>query len=173
MPNRVERESPLSLTLVQGISRGERMDWVVQKATELGVAELVPVLTERSVVKLNGSQAERKREHWLGIAIAACEQCGRNRVPRIHAPVDFGSWLAPATRCGTRILLDASGSNALGGLRRTPADHTADRPGGRAVERRARCGAGGRLSGVAPRAPDAAHRNRCDRCARGAAAAGR
>lgn len=114
----VERESPLSLTLVQGISRGERMDWVVQKATELGVAELVPVLTERSVVKLNGSQAERKRDHWLGIAIGACEQCGRNRVPRIHAPVDFGSWLAPASDAGLRILLDASGSNALNGLQR-------------------------------------------------------
>lgn len=111
----VERESPLSLALVQGVSRGERMDWVVQKATELGVAEIIPVLTERSVVKLNASQAERKREHWLGIAISACEQCGRNRVPQIHTPVDFATWLVPA-HGALRILLDVSGGNALESL---------------------------------------------------------
>jgi 16S rRNA (uracil1498-N3)-methyltransferase len=111
----VERESPLSLTLVQGVSRGERMDWVVQKATELGVAEIIPVLTERSVVKLNASQAERKRDHWLGIAISACEQCGRNRVPRIHIPLDFANWLVPDPNA-LRIMLDVSGSNALQGL---------------------------------------------------------
>ena len=114
----VERESPLSLTLVQGISRGERMDWVVQKATELGVAVLVPVLTERSVVKLNGSQAERKREHWLAIAIGACEQCGRNRVPRIDVPIDFAAWMGSASDTGLRVVLDSSGSNALDGLQR-------------------------------------------------------
>ncbi len=108
----VDRESPLHLTLVQGISRGERMDWVVQKATELGVAEIVPLLTERSVVRLNGSQAERKREHWLGVAIAACEQCGRNRLPRIHAPLEFGGWLATCPAEGVRILLDASGGGS-------------------------------------------------------------
>src|SRR6185437_15443813 len=68
------RESPLALTLVQGVSRGERMDWVVQKSTELGVTRIVPVLTERSVVKLDAKQAQRKRLHWQGIAIAACEE---------------------------------------------------------------------------------------------------
>ena len=113
----VERESPLHLALVQGISRGERMDWVVQKATELGVAEIIPVLTERSVVKLNASQAERKREHWLGIAIAACEQCGRNRLPNIHAPAVLGDWLGAQPADGLRILLDASGSDAPTTLR--------------------------------------------------------
>ena len=108
----VDRESPLQLTLVQGISRGERMDWVVQKATELGVAEIVPVLTERSVVRLNASQAERKREHWQGVAVAACEQCGRNRLPRVHAPVDFSAWLASSAVAGLRIVLDASGGRS-------------------------------------------------------------
>jgi 16S rRNA (uracil1498-N3)-methyltransferase len=67
------------------------------------------------VVKLNASQAERKREHWLGIAISACEQCGRNRVPQIHTPVDFATWLVPA-HGALRILLDVSGGNALESL---------------------------------------------------------
>ena len=85
----VERESALDLTLAQGISRGERMDWVMQKATELGVRRIVPVFTERSVVKLDERQSEKKHQHWRGIAIAACEQCGRNRVPDVAAPVSF------------------------------------------------------------------------------------
>ena len=76
-----ERESPLDLTLAQGISRGERMDFVVQKATELGVRQLVPLLTERSVVRLDAQQVHRKLNHWHAIAIAACEQSGRNRLP--------------------------------------------------------------------------------------------
>ena len=83
----VERESPFDLTLAQGISRGERMDWVVQKATELGVTRILPVFTERSMVKLDASQAAKKAQHWRGIAIAACEQCGRNVVPDINSPV--------------------------------------------------------------------------------------
>ena len=82
-----ERESAFDLTLAQGISRGERMDWVVQKATELGVTRIVPVFTERSMVKLDASQAAKKTQHWRGIAIAACEQCGRNVVPAIDAPI--------------------------------------------------------------------------------------
>jgi 16S rRNA (uracil1498-N3)-methyltransferase len=77
----VERESPLPLTLAQGISRGERMDWILQKATELGASRIVPVFAERSIVRLDEKQAEKKRQHWRGIAIAACEQSGRNRVP--------------------------------------------------------------------------------------------
>jgi 16S rRNA (uracil1498-N3)-methyltransferase len=85
----VERESALDLTLAQGISRGERMDWVMQKATELGVRRIVPVLTERSVVKLDDRQSEKKLQHWRGIVIAACEQCGRNRIPEVAAPLSF------------------------------------------------------------------------------------
>ncbi len=105
----LERESPLSLTLAQGVSRGERMDWIVQKATELGVTRLVPVFTKRSVVRLDAKQAERKLQHWRAIAVAACEQCGRNRVPELAAPVDFFDVLSaggPSTR--TRLLLSPS-----------------------------------------------------------------
>ncbi|MFO1401086.1 MAG: RsmE family RNA methyltransferase [Steroidobacteraceae bacterium] len=80
----IERESPLHLTLLQGIARGERMDLIVQKATELGVARLVPLACERSVVRLDAAQAARRVEHWRAIAIAACEQCG-NRLPVIDA----------------------------------------------------------------------------------------
>src|SRR5215472_3161685 len=72
----VERESPLAVTLAQGVSRGERMDFVVQKATELGVHRIIPLITERSVVRLDSKQAEAKVRHWRAITIAACEQCG-------------------------------------------------------------------------------------------------
>jgi 16S rRNA (uracil1498-N3)-methyltransferase len=84
------------LTLAQGISRGERMDWILQKATELGVSRIVPVFTERSVVRLDAKQAQRKLQHWRGIAIAACEQCGRNKVPDLTLPVDIHEFLAGA-----------------------------------------------------------------------------
>ena len=79
----IERESPLQVTLLQGVARGERMDLIVQKATELGVTRIVPVLAERSVVKVDASKSARKLEHWQSIAISACEQCGRNRVPEV------------------------------------------------------------------------------------------
>jgi 16S rRNA (uracil1498-N3)-methyltransferase len=102
----MNRESPLPLTLAQGISRGERMDWILQKATELGGSRIVPVFTERSVVRLDAKQAERKLQHWRAIAIAACEQCGRNTVPEIAPPTDvfeyLGHGVAPHT---TRLLL--------------------------------------------------------------------
>jgi len=83
----LERESPLQLTLAQGISRGERMDWVVQKATELGATCVKPLFTERSVVRLDPKQSERKLEHWRSIAVAACEQSGRNQLPTITTPL--------------------------------------------------------------------------------------
>ena len=102
-----ERESPLSLTLAQGVSRGERMDLVVQKATELGVSALVPVLTERSVVRLDPQQAARKVAHWRAIAIAACEQSGRNRVPAVATPLALREFtgLARSAGAGARVLL--------------------------------------------------------------------
>jgi 16S rRNA (uracil1498-N3)-methyltransferase len=90
----LDRESPLPLTLVQGISRGERMDWIIQKATELGASRIAPVFTKRSVVRLDEKQAERKLQHWRAITVAACEQCGRNRIPDLAAPVDFFDMLA-------------------------------------------------------------------------------
>ena len=81
----VDRESPLSVTLVQCVPRGDRMDFIVQKATELGVARIVPVLSQRSVVRLDKAQAESRAIHWRAVAVSACEQCGRNRLPVIEA----------------------------------------------------------------------------------------
>jgi 16S rRNA (uracil1498-N3)-methyltransferase len=82
----VERESPLRVTLLQSLARGEKMDWIVQKATELGVEAIVPLDAERSVVQLEGGRAERRVAHWQAVAVAACEQSGRNRIPRIDVP---------------------------------------------------------------------------------------
>jgi len=109
----VERESPLDLTLLQGIARGERMDLIVQKSTELGVTRIVPLLTERSVVKLDAKQRERKRDHWQSVAISACEQCGRNRVPQVLAPLGLGDALRALPAGGTRCLLAADATTSL------------------------------------------------------------
>jgi 16S rRNA (uracil1498-N3)-methyltransferase len=120
----IERESPLDLTLLQSISRGEKMDLTIQKATELGVRRIVPVEAERSVVQLDESSRPRKRRHWLGVAIAACEQCGRNRIPEIEMPQDIlallGSFGADGDRgdpgdAEARLLLSPAGSESLAG----------------------------------------------------------
>jgi 16S rRNA (uracil1498-N3)-methyltransferase len=112
----VERESPLQVTLLQGIARGERMDLIVQKATELGVSRIVPFLAERSVVKLDAKQRLRKREHWQAIAISACEQCGRNRVPEVCEPaplVDSLGAIRELVPDVPRFLLAADGEASL------------------------------------------------------------
>ena len=85
-------ESPLTIHLVQGISRGDRMDFVVQKATELGVKRITPVLTEYGVVKLDAARVEKRREHWQKIATSACEQSGRTRLPLIDAAIPLKNW---------------------------------------------------------------------------------
>lgn len=95
---RTETESPLKVHLVQGVSRSERMDFVVQKATELGVKRISPVLTEHGVVKLDAARAARRREHWQKIAESACEQSGRIRPPLIDAPLPLKSWFGQRTR---------------------------------------------------------------------------
>ncbi len=104
----IERESPFPLTLAQGISRGERMDLVVQKATELGVSRLVPVLTERSVVRLDAEQSDRKSSHWRAIAVAACEQCGRNRLPEVALPGPLQAFLRQPADESVQLLLSPS-----------------------------------------------------------------
>jgi 16S rRNA (uracil1498-N3)-methyltransferase len=109
----IERESPLDLTLLQGVARGERMDLIVQKATELGVARIVPVLCERTVVKLDPKQRERKRGHWQSIVVSACEQCGRNRVPAVLEVVSLGDALKLLADDTTRCLLAADASVSL------------------------------------------------------------
>ncbi|NBQ86768.1 MAG: 16S rRNA (uracil(1498)-N(3))-methyltransferase [Betaproteobacteria bacterium] len=95
----VEREAPLAVHLALGIPANERMDWLVEKATELGVASITPLMSTRSVLRVSGERADKKQAHWQAVAVAACEQCGRNRVPPIAAPVAFDAWLrdAPAT----------------------------------------------------------------------------
>jgi 16S rRNA (uracil1498-N3)-methyltransferase len=107
-------ESPLALTLVQGIARAERMDLIVQKATELGVAAIQPVVTMRSVVRLDAKTTERKLSHWRGIVIAACEQCGRARLPAIAAPLPLPEWLArPAAESVRRLQLAVDAPDSL------------------------------------------------------------
>ncbi|TLZ29292.1 MAG: 16S rRNA (uracil(1498)-N(3))-methyltransferase [Gammaproteobacteria bacterium] len=108
----IERESPLSLTLAQGVSRGERMDFVVQKATELGASSIVPLLTERSVVRLSAPQAARKLEHWRAIAVSACEQSGRNRLPKVLSPLPLADFLRQSGS-GPRLLLSPTGSTRI------------------------------------------------------------
>jgi 16S rRNA (uracil1498-N3)-methyltransferase len=111
------RESSLSLTLAQGVSRGERMDWVVQKATELGVTAIVPLLTERTMVKLDPSQSARKLAHWQGIAVAACEQSGRDRLPDIVAPLELHDFLRSIDPHTTRLLLSPTGTQRIPDLK--------------------------------------------------------
>ncbi len=100
-------ESPLPLLLAQSLTSSEKMDWIIQKATELGATEIQPLDTERSVAKLSAERAERRLEHWKQVIISACEQCGRNRMPEIHAPMDIMGWLKKmrTAECGKFILL--------------------------------------------------------------------
>jgi len=93
----VEREAALQVHLIVGMPANERMDWLVEKATELGVASIQPLMTERSVLRLTGERADKKQAHWQSVAVAACEQCGGNRVPRVHPVQTLAQWLkAPA-----------------------------------------------------------------------------
>jgi 16S rRNA (uracil1498-N3)-methyltransferase len=103
----VERESPLHITLLQGVSSGERMDYTVQKAVELGVAAIQPLLTKRGIVRLEGTRAQARVNHWKKIAIAACEQCGRNRVPPVLPILEFHRYRSEGD--ATRLLLSAQG----------------------------------------------------------------
>jgi 16S rRNA (uracil1498-N3)-methyltransferase len=91
--HRVEREATRILHLAVGMPANERMDWLVEKASELGVASIQPLMTERSVLRLSGERAEKKVAHWQSIATAACEQCGGNRVPRLHDVMSFAVWI--------------------------------------------------------------------------------
>jgi 16S rRNA (uracil1498-N3)-methyltransferase len=89
----IERETRRPIHLALGMPANERMDWLVEKATELGAASIQPLVAERTVVRLKGERADRKQAHWQGIAVAACEQCGRNRVPPVHVPMELAAWL--------------------------------------------------------------------------------
>ena len=174
----IERESPLRVTLLQAVARGERMDLIVQKATELGVARIVPLASERSVVRLDERQAAKRLEHWRGIAIAACEQCGRNRLPQIDPVADFDriadSRARPRAR--RRDAAAARPRRAEAARRaRAGADERdlAHRSRGRIERARDRSRRARRLHRLSPRPARAADRNRAARRAHRAAGAGR
>jgi 16S rRNA (uracil1498-N3)-methyltransferase len=113
-PCPAEPEPPLRLTLAQAMCSSEKMDWVVQKATELGAIEIQPVQTQRSVAKLSEERVERRTRHWHEVAVAACEQSGRNRLPQIHAPQDLSAWLAQMRGTArTKFILLPQGAQAL------------------------------------------------------------
>lgn len=103
----VEREAARAVHLLAGITANERMDWLVEKATELGVASITPLVAERSVLKLKGERAEKKLAHWQGVAVAAAEQCGRNRVPTVHPALTLAEWVKKAPP-GERWVLSLS-----------------------------------------------------------------
>jgi len=115
--SQVSNESPLNIKLLQGISSGDRMDYTIQKAVELGVNEIYPLSTERSVTKLSGDRAEKRLEHWQGVAIAACEQSGRATVPTVHSPLTLAQWLSQhATADSMNLLLNPVGAKKLASL---------------------------------------------------------
>jgi 16S rRNA (uracil1498-N3)-methyltransferase len=109
----VERESARAVHLLAGITANDRMDWLVEKATELGVASITPLVAERSVLKLKGERADKKLAHWQGVAVAAAEQCGRNRVPTIHPAVTLIDWLKKAPPCERWVLSLSEGTQPL------------------------------------------------------------
>jgi 16S rRNA (uracil1498-N3)-methyltransferase len=114
----VQNESPLPLTLAQGVARGEKMDLIVQKATELGAVRIVPLLTERSEVKLDPARAEKRLAHWRAVAASACEQCGRARLPEITPAQPLAGWLAGLAEDGAlRLALLPEGARSARELR--------------------------------------------------------
>jgi 16S rRNA (uracil1498-N3)-methyltransferase len=100
-----DAESPLDITLVQAISSGDRMDFTIQKAVEMGVNRVQPIASQRSVVKLSGDRADKRREHWQNVVIAACEQSGRAIIPPVLPTYSLADWLGQGTTAATRILL--------------------------------------------------------------------
>ena len=112
-----ERESPLQVTLAQAISSSDKMDFTIQKAVELGVAAIHPLLTSKSLVRLNAEREAKKLAHWKRVAIAACEQCGRNRIPEVREPVALNRYRPGA---GSKILLSPSGTGKLADLAKGP-----------------------------------------------------
>ncbi len=118
----VANESPLPLTLAQGVARGEKMDLIMQKATELGVSRIVPLLTERSEVKLDASRAEKRFAHWRAVVASACEQSGRACVPEVSAALPLEAWLKGLAADGAlRLALLPEGTARASELRFTPA----------------------------------------------------
>ncbi len=112
----VDRESPLRITLGQGIARGDKMDLVLQKATELGVAAVAPLITERTEVKLDAERAGKRLAHWQGVLASACEQSGRARLPGLAEPQGLARWAAALPRDTRKLVLDPAGECTLASL---------------------------------------------------------
>lgn len=109
-----QTESPLKTILIQGLSRAERMDWTLQKAVELGISEIIPVQTERSVVKLDTQRAQSRQQHWQQIIISACEQCGRSQLPVLHTVMPLWQGLQYSSALAAqRWLLDPQAAQSL------------------------------------------------------------
>ena len=109
-------ESPLAVTLVQAVSRGERMDWTLQKATELGVRRIQPVFAARSVVRLDERQGERRLRHWQAVVASACEQCGRSVLPAMEPPLELPRYLAGLRGEALRLVLSPDGATSLAAI---------------------------------------------------------
>jgi 16S rRNA (uracil1498-N3)-methyltransferase len=116
----LDAEPPYHITLAQGIAGGDKMDWLIEKAVELGVARIAPLTTARAVVRLSAERASRRHAHWEGIVRAACEQCGRNRLPEVDPAQDFSKWLealpAPADDTALRLMLSPRAATAFASL---------------------------------------------------------
>lgn len=112
----LQNESPLRIVLLQGVARGEKMDLILQKATELGVAQILPVDSERSEVKLSGERLHKRLAHWQGVVVAACEQSGRARVPEVASPQALIAAAAALPDDALRLLLDPQGAHTLSTL---------------------------------------------------------
>ncbi len=112
----VSKESALRIRLVQGIGRGERTDYAIQKAVELGVSSIVPVLTRRGVVRLNAERARKRLSHWQGIVIHACQQCGRNQLPELCPVISLDEWLGDYEGGALDLILDPDGATTVGKL---------------------------------------------------------
>ncbi|WP_044407998.1 16S rRNA (uracil(1498)-N(3))-methyltransferase [Thiomicrospira microaerophila] len=110
---RPNTESPLNTLLLQGISRGERMDYSLQKAVELGVTEIQPLFTDRCEVRLDADKAEKRRQQWQALVISACEQSGRAQVPIVHAPVTLEHWIGQLTQPAQGLVLDPYAQQTL------------------------------------------------------------
>lgn len=113
-----DRESPLAITLVQALSTGERMDVTLQKAVELGAQHIIPVLSERSVVRLQGARADKRQTHWQQVAISACEQCGRNRIPEVQPLIPLTEFLSEPRPAAHRWILSPDADKSLRDLTR-------------------------------------------------------
>jgi 16S rRNA (uracil1498-N3)-methyltransferase len=113
----IERESPLSVTLVQALQAGDKMDFTIQKAVELGVRHIVPVESRRSVLRLAGERAGKRVAHWQGVVASACEQCGRNQVPLVAPLEKLENWLARPANGAMRLILMPDADNTLADIK--------------------------------------------------------